>query len=117
MARITSTTSAAAVGATVPLVPHTTLSLWNRYDISRRWGLGLGAVHRTDMYAAIDNRVTLPSFVELDGASYLSLGRALRAQVNVENLLNARYYTTAHSNNNISPGSPRAVRVSIVAGF
>jgi catecholate siderophore receptor len=28
-----------------------------------------------------------------------------------------RYFITSHSNNNISPGSPRAVRVSVTAGF
>lgn len=114
---ITSTTTAAAKGARVPLVPRTTLSLWNRYAVSSRWGIGLGIVHRADMYAAIDNRVTLPSFVEMDGALFASLGKNLRAQVNAENLFDTRYYTTANGNNNITPGSPRAIRLSLSAGF
>jgi outer membrane receptor for Fe3+-dicitrate len=36
-----------------------------------------------------------------------------RAQVNVENLLDARYYGTSHGNNNIMPGAPRSIRASL----
>jgi catecholate siderophore receptor len=35
----------------------------------------------------------------------------------VENLFDQQYFATAHSNNNITPGSPRAVRVAVVTGF
>jgi catecholate siderophore receptor len=114
---ITSTTTAASTGARVPLVPRHTLAVWNRYQVARRWGVGLGVEHQSDMYAAIDNKVTLPSFVEMDGAVYLTLARNVRVQAYLENLSGVRYYVTAHNNNNISPGSPRAVRVSIVSGF
>ncbi len=38
-------------------------------------------------------------------------------QLNVENLLDERYYPNAHSNNNITPGSPLAVRVGVTANF
>jgi catecholate siderophore receptor len=114
---ITSTTTAAPTGARVALVPRHTLSVWNKYQVSQRWGAGLGVVHRSDMFAAIDNKVTLPSFVELDGALYVMLPRHVRAQANIENLFNTRYYVTAHNNNNISPGSQRAVRVSLASTF
>jgi catecholate siderophore receptor len=114
---ITSTTAAAKAGATVPLVPRTTVSLWNRVQLAPVVGLGLGVVHRGPMYAAIDNAVTVPGYTELDGAVFLALGRNVRAQVNVENLFDTHYYATAHSNNNITPGSPRAVRVSLTTGF
>ncbi|MGH7525124.1 MAG: TonB-dependent siderophore receptor [Gemmatimonadales bacterium] len=116
-AYLTSTTTAAAAGAQVPLVPRNTLSLWNRYQVTRRWGLGAGVIYQDDMFAAIDNAVTLPSFTRFDAAAYLTLSRELRAQINVENVFDKRYYVTSHSNNNISPGSPRAVRASLTAGF
>lgn len=38
-------------------------------------------------------------------------------QLNVENLLDKQYYATAHSDNNITPGSPRAVRLGLTANF
>ena len=114
---ITSTTAAAATGARVPLVPRQTLSVWNRYQVTPRFGVGLGVDHQSEAFAAIDNRVTLPSFVELDGGLYLTFTRNVRAQAYLENVFGARYYPTAHNNNNISPGSPRAIRVAIASGF
>ncbi|MGH7526671.1 MAG: TonB-dependent receptor, partial [Gemmatimonadales bacterium] len=116
-AEVTSRTTAAAPGAKAPLVPRNTLSLWNRYQLTSRWGLGAGVIYQDDMFAAIDNAVTLPSFTRFDAAAYITLSRELRAQINVENLFDKRYYVTSHSNNNISPGSPRAVRASLTAGF
>jgi catecholate siderophore receptor len=112
-ARIMSRTSAAAAGATVPLVPRQTFSLWNRYQIVPRLGAGLGIVHQTKMFAAIDNTVTLPGFTRVDAAAFATLTQMLRAQINVENLLDDRYYPTSHGNNNIAPGAPRTVRFSL----
>jgi catecholate siderophore receptor len=114
-ARIVSTTSAAKAGQTVPLVPNRTLSLWNRVQLLPTLGAGLGVVHQSDMYAAIDDAVTLPAFTRLDGALYVGLGRGVRAQVNVENLLDTRYYGASQGNNNIMPGAPRTVRVMLSA--
>ena len=76
-------------------------------------GIGLGLVHRSDMFAAIDNTVTLPGYTRADGALFLKVGSALSAQVNVENLLDETYYSTSHGNNNIMPGAPRTVRISL----
>ncbi|HEX2092397.1 MAG TPA: TonB-dependent siderophore receptor [Longimicrobiaceae bacterium] len=112
-AEITRTTTAARTGAKVPLVPERTFSLWNRYQFLGWLGLGAGVVHQSDMYAAIDNTVTLPGFTRADGALFLRLGPLLEAQVNVENLLDERYYATSHGNNNIMPGASRTVRVML----
>jgi len=112
-AKIVSTTTAAHTGATVPLVPHRTLALWNRYQVGRAFALGLGSVYQSDMFAAIDNTVTLPAFWRFDGAAYVTLGRGMRVQANVENLFDRHYYATSHGNNNIMPGAPRTLRISL----
>ncbi|HJU64367.1 MAG TPA: TonB-dependent receptor, partial [Gemmatimonadaceae bacterium] len=112
-ATIRSRTSAAAPGATVPLVPRHTLSVWNRYQFAHRFGAGLGVIHQTEMFAAVDNRVTLPGFTRVDAAAFVTLTNTLRAQVNLENLFDERYYPTSHGNNNIMPGAPRSVRLSL----
>ena len=111
---ILSRTSAAAAGATVPLVPQTTFSIWNRYQFFPRVGAGVGVVHQTSMYAAIDNTVTLPGFTRVDAAAFVTVTPSMRAQLNVENLLDERYYPTSHGNNNIAPGAPRTLRFSLV---
>jgi catecholate siderophore receptor len=114
---ITSATASAAFGAVVGQVPHHTLSLWNRYQIAPRLGGGLGVIYRSDMFAAIDDTVTLPSYVRADAAVFVQVNERLRLQLNVENLLNAKYYVNADSNTNISPGSPRAIRVGLITRF
>jgi catecholate siderophore receptor len=116
-ATIMERTSAAAPGARVPLVPRTTASLWSRYQFGSRLGLGIGVTQRDDMFTGIDNTVTLPGYTEVDGAIFLRLGRHLRAQANVANVFDVDHYDTAHSNNNITPGTPRSFRVSLTTGF
>ena len=50
-------------------------------------------------------------------AYYYGVSRYLRFQLNLENLFDREYFATAHSNNNITPGSPRSVRIAVVTGF
>jgi catecholate siderophore receptor len=116
-ATITSATTAAKAGASVPLVPHRTLSLWNRVQASATLGIGLGLIRQGASYAAIDNSVTLPEFTRADAALYVTLVRGVRTQVNVENVFDARYYATSQGNNNIMPGATRTVRLSLAADF
>jgi len=114
---ITSATTAAKPGAQVALVPHHNFSLWNNYQIISRLAAGFGVVHRSDMFAAIDDAVTLPGYTRADAALYVLLSEKIRLQANVENLFNTRYYINADGNNNISPGSPRTLRLGLTARF
>jgi catecholate siderophore receptor len=114
---VTSATAAAAAGVQVGQVPHHTFSLWNHYQVHPRLAGGLGLIYRSDMFATIDNTVTLPGYVRADAAVYVTLSRALRIQANVENLFDQRYFVNADSNTNISPGSPRAVRIGLTSTF
>jgi catecholate siderophore receptor len=110
-------TASAKAGATVAQVPRHTFSLWNLYQVHPRVGAGLGVVYRTDMFATIDNTVTLPGYTDVDTALYVNLTRRVRLQMNVDNLLDKAYYVNADSNTNISPGTPRRLRVALTAGF
>ena len=116
-AEITSRTTSALPGATVPLTPRHSISLWNRYDLNPRWGLGLGVIYQDEMYTGIDNTVSLPDFTRVDAAVFLNVSERLRAQLNVENLFDKDYYPTAHNNNNITPGSPIAARLTLTTTF
>ncbi len=114
---VTSATTAARAGAQVGQVPHHTFSLWNNYQVLAKFGAGLGIVRRSDMFASIDDTVTLPGYTRADAAVFVSLTDRTRLQLNVENVFNRRYFVNADSNTNISPGSPRAVRVALSADF
>lgn len=112
-AEITSQTTSAQPGQSVALVPERTFSLWNRYTLSRALGVGLGVVYQDDMFAAIDNTVTLPGFTRADGALFVRVSSTVNAQINVENLFDTNYFSTSHGNNNIMPGAGRTVRFSL----
>jgi catecholate siderophore receptor len=116
-AEIVSATTSAPAGAVVPLVPSTTVSLWNRLQLSAALGAGLGLIRQGSMFAAVDDAVTLPAFTRADAALFLGLPGNLRAQLNLENLLDATYFATAQGNNNILPGAGRTVRFSLTAGW
>ncbi len=125
-ARIVSATSTTIVaGNRVALVPFDTFTLWNKYQITDLWAVGAGIIHQTSSFAASDDTVKLPGFTRADAALFGKLDprwlpsqvKQMRWQVNVENIFNTTYYATADSNNNITPGSPRAVRGSLIANF
>jgi len=53
----------------------------------------------------------------VDGALFFNVSERLQVQLNVENLFNATYFADAHNNNNITPGSPLAIRLGVTARF
>ena len=110
-------TTAIRTGLSVAQVPRNNASLWNMYQIVPQFGVGLGVVYRTGMFAAIDNTVRLPGYTRLDGALYYTVSDHVRLQANVENLLDRKYYVNSDSNTNISPGAPFSVRVGLNASF
>ena len=114
---ITETTASAPAGRKVPLVPRHSFSLWNRYDVTDRLGLGLGVIARSKSYASISNDVVLPGFARFDAAAFYEIARGVEVQLNVENLFGADYFATAHNDNNIAPGAPRTARATLRFGF
>jgi catecholate siderophore receptor len=94
----------------VPLVPRHQFSLWNRYEATERLGVGLGVIARSKSFASISNAVTLAGYTRLDAALFYDITDGLEAQLNVENLLGADYFPTAHNDNNIAPGAPTTLR-------
>jgi catecholate siderophore receptor len=114
---ISSATVSASKGAQVALVPHHTFSLWNNYRVHPRLGLGLGLIHRSDMFAAIDNAVVLPGYTRADAAVFFSITERWRLQANFQNLFDNTYYLNADGNNNITPGAPRGARLALIARF
>lgn len=112
-----SANGAIPAGTRIQQLPRNTFSLWSRYDFTSAWGAGLGVIYRDELFAAADNTVTLPDFVRYDAALFYRLNHHLQAQLNIENLFDTGYYATAHNNNNITPGSPLAIRLGITARF
>jgi catecholate siderophore receptor len=112
-----SLSTTARAGAVLANLPKHSLSLWNRYDVSRRIGVGVGLIYRGELFTSTDNTVVLPSYLRTDAAAYWTLNSTLAVQFNLENAFSTDYYAFANGNNNITPGSPRAVRASLTKKF
>ena len=81
-------------------------------------------IHMSDIpsfpYALLWGERSVKSVANLtraDAAVFYRLNEQMRVQVNVENLFDTTYFPTSHGNNNILPGAPRSVRVSLRANF
>jgi len=100
--------------------PEHHFSLWNRYDVNRRLGFGLGVIHHASQYAAIRTSTAttrLPAFTRIDAAAYYRINDAVELQLNIENLFDTTYCPDAHNNNNISTGAPLNARLTLSARF
>ncbi len=104
-------------GATVAELPRHTFSMWSRYDITPRFGAAVGVIHRDDMFASLTNRVSVSDFTRVDAALFAQFSKRFRGQLNIENLFNTRYFASAHNDFNIAPGSPIAIRATLIANF
>jgi catecholate siderophore receptor len=107
-------------GTPLPLLPSDTFSIWNRYQLTPNWGAGLGLVHHTEMFASLQpltNLVVLPSYTTVDAAIFWKINDNLKAQLNVTNLFNEKYILTADNNDNLSPGAPTSVILSVTSRF
>jgi catecholate siderophore receptor len=122
---VADTSATLRAGGAVGQVPKHTFALWNRYEITPAWAAALGVIHRTRMFAANEQiatgatppNVVLPGYTRFDAALFFKIDPRTSVQVNVENLFDKKYYLNANSNTNITPGSPRALRVSLNKAF
>ncbi|MGB0742881.1 MAG: TonB-dependent receptor [Opitutales bacterium] len=112
-------------GFTPREIPEHTFSIWNRYQLTERLALGLGATYQDESYinnidptAPIPNpRAQLPSFIRVDAAAYYQLFENIRLQLNIENLFDELYFPSAHSTHQASVGAPINARFSISGRF
>ena len=106
--------------------PKQQASLWNRFDVSRRLGFGLGVIHQSSQLAAIRTTdattrlpasTRLPAFTRVDAAVFYEVSDTVDLQLNIENLFDTSYFSDAHNNFNISPGAPLNARLTLSARF
>lgn len=117
-ARIDSATSPTIVkGNTVGLVPFNAVSLWNKFDVTRAFSIGIGYIYQGHTFATSDDTIRLPGYNRFDLGLFYQFNESVRAQVNIENIFDRGYIYTADNNNNLTPGAPRTVRAQVIVRF
>ncbi len=98
-------------------LPENAFSVWNNFQPTDRFGLGLGLTYQDDSFADNGNTVTLPSYARVDLAAYYDVSDRMRVQVNIENLFDEDYFPNAHTADNITVGAPLNARFTISGRF
>jgi catecholate siderophore receptor len=94
-------------------LPKHTLSLWSTYQLSARWGLGLGASYQDESFIDNANTATLPSYTRVDAAVYFDVSDNWSLQLNVNNALDKRYFPNAHARHQVTVAEPLNARLSV----
>ena len=104
------------VGTHTINVPRNSYNLWTRYEFQRGRARGLGFGIGGQYYSAQsgDQLETfhIPGYGLADASVSYRRGR-LRLQLNLNNLLNKRYFAGSYSDVYVLPGSPRTARVTV----
>ncbi len=105
-------------------LPENMFSVWGAYQITAKFGVGLGATYQdesfiTDLDIGTDasNHPTLPSYTRFDAAAYYDISDDLRIQLNVENLTDELYFPTAHSTHQATVGAPLNAKITLTGRF
>lgn len=110
------------VGNQLANVPDNQFSLWSTYEIQQGnlegLGFGLGLFYVGDRPGDLENTFTLPSYLRTDAALFYRRDN-WRAQLNVRNLFNVDYFSSASygSRLGVNPGAPLTVLGTVAVEF
>lgn len=98
-------------------LPENMFSIWNNFQVTDKFGLGLGLTHQGESFVNNGNTAILPSFTRIDAAAFYDVSDNLRLQVNIENLTDELYYPNSHSTHQVTVAAPINARFSITGRF
>lgn len=108
------------VGNQLQNVPEHSFSIWTTYDIQQGslegLGFGLGFVYEGEKQGDLENTFTIPDYFRTDAALFYETGN-FRAQLNIENLFDIRYFESARDEFRVNPGAPFTISGSISLEF
>jgi catecholate siderophore receptor len=99
------------------LVPRNSATLFTTFDLRHGFGIGGGAVYMGGRFTSNDDSVSLPAFTVLNGVAYYR-DRHWEARLNLNNILNHRYYATAGEGTDavgqtLMPGAPLGIEGTV----
>ncbi len=104
-------------GLTPRELPEDNFSIWNSFQLSSSFGLGLGLTYQGESFSDNGNSTTLPDYTRIDASAYYDVSEKLRLQVNIENLTDELYFPNSHTANNITVGAPINALFTVTGAF
>lgn len=104
-------------GRTPRELPEQTFAVWNTYQFTDKFGMGLGATYQDDSFIDNGNNAVMPSYTRIDASAYYQISDDMRVQLNIENLTDELYFPNAHSTHQVTVGAPLNAMVSLIGSF
>ncbi len=98
-------------------LPESMFSVWNKFQVSSGFGLGLGVTYQDESFINNSNSAVLPSYTRVDASAYYDVSDKLRAQVNIENLTDELYFPNAHSTHQVTVAAPLNAMFTLTGKF
>ncbi|MDJ0920957.1 MAG: TonB-dependent siderophore receptor [Henriciella sp.] len=98
-------------------LPENMFSLWNTYQVTDQFGLGLGVTYQDESFINNANTAVLPSYTRVDAAAFYDVSDRVRLQLNVENVTDELYFPDAHSTHQATVGAPLNARLTVSGRF
>ena len=98
-------------------LPENMFSVWNNFQVTQKFGLGLGLTYQDESFVNNGNTAVLPSYTRIDAAAYYDVNEDVRIQVNIENLTDELYFPNSHSTHQVTVAPPLNARFAINARF
>ena len=98
-------------------LPENMFSIWNNFQLTEKFGLGVGMTYQDDSFINNGNTALLPSYTRFDAAAYYDVNENLRLQANIENLTDELYFPNSHATHQASVGAPFNARFTISGRF
>ncbi|MGR3970659.1 TonB-dependent receptor [Shewanella sp. 1180_01] len=98
--------NAAYDGNRFPNTAKNSISLFTTYDITEQLNVGTGAYYMGQVYGNTANTLSIPSYWRFDVVSSYKMNDFLTLRLNVQNLMDERYYDKAYTAHfaNMAPG-------------
>lgn len=110
-AKITEDADPAIVGQVKENAPRHSATLWGRYSLGQRWGLGAGAQHVSDR-ETFERTLVLPDYTVF-GAGLYYKADSWQANLMVRNLTDRVHWTGGYNYGRVFPGDPRSVTLTV----
>ncbi|MRX27589.1 TonB-dependent siderophore receptor [Kangiella sp. HZ709] len=93
-------------------LPERMLSIWNNFQVTERFGFGIGLSRQSQSFVNNSNTAVLPSYTRFDAAAYFDVNDDLSLQLNIENLTDITYFPNSHSTHQVTVGAPFNARLT-----
>ncbi|MDR5878058.1 TonB-dependent siderophore receptor [Caballeronia sp. LZ032] len=90
--------SAASSGLPMVMVPKHNVALWSFYDVLPKLKIGAGATIASKTYASVSPTVRkwTPGYARIDAVATYHVSKAVDVQLNVNNIFDRKYFSTAY---------------------